>query len=110
MIVLGYCMSIMRNSPGRTTAQNGESVTITLESDNVYMPCGSTPETLDELIKWGGITPDRDEVRRIVATTDSVLLNNRTAVKVLDRGPSKSKIRVESTGTECWVVTEALRR
>jgi len=112
MIAFGYCASIMRNSQtsATTTAQNGDTVTIRLESDNVYLPCGSTAETLDELIKWSSITPDMSEVTRIVVTTGSVLLNNRDVVKVIDRGFVKSKIRVLASDKECWVPTEAIRK
>lgn len=112
LLAFAYCAKEMgnTNSPSGATAQEGEEISITLESNSVFMPCGSTPATLDELIKWGGITPDRDEVRRIVLTTDSVLLNNGDRVKVLERGFIKSKVRVLGRDKECWVPTEAIRK
>lgn len=90
-------------------AQEGQEVTIALESNNVYVPCGSTPEALSEMMKWGSAN-DWDEVKRTGIKTDSTLLYNGDHVKVLDRGLLRSKVRVLQSDKECWVVSEILRR
>src|ERR1035437_5478474 len=41
-------------------AQEGQTITITLENAHVYLTCGATPTALDEMIRWAS-SNDFDE-------------------------------------------------
>ncbi len=69
-------------------------------------PCGSSVAAFDELTKWAELHDD-DEVTRTLIRTGSLLVRPGGAVKILDVGFGKRKVRVP-TGRECWIASEAV--
>jgi hypothetical protein len=83
-----------------------------------FWPCGSSLEAFDEMQK---LRADDHAVKIVMRKTHSIGLTSGLRVKVLDIGIGEAKIRVlgaidqghlytedPRTGTECWVVPEAL--
>jgi hypothetical protein len=113
LATFAYCWKSM-NAPSNSSRtgplpQEGQELSITLENNDVYLPCGSTTEALSELTKWASAN-DWNEVKRTVSKTGSTLLYNGYRVKMLDRGILKSRVRVLRDDKECWVVSDALRQ
>jgi hypothetical protein len=113
LATFAYCWKSMNAPSGSSRTgplpQEGQELSIALENNDVYLPCGSTTEALSELTKWASAN-DWNEVKRTVSETGSTLLYNGYRVKMLDRGILKSRVRVLRDDKECWVVSDALRQ
>lgn len=91
------------SSPSARQAGLGETVVV---GGPYSWPCGSSVAAFSELTKWADLH-DEDEITRTLIRTGSVMVRPGWAMKILDVGLGKRKVRVP-TGRECWIASEAV--
>lgn len=115
-----------------TALNTGIGDTATVRQGQGFWPCGSTPDALEELMKWAA-RGDKEAVTRTLFKTKSIGIVGGMQVKILDsRGflSIQRRVRVLTNdagearlkdeqgefsadpriGRECWVASEALTR
>jgi len=70
--------------------------------------CGSSKDALEEMTKWA-IRGDAEKGVSVMIGTRSVFLDQGEVVKVLERTPTATKVRILKSGNECWVLSEAVK-
>lgn len=92
-----------KNNPAPQLVKEGDVVSTKKDSF-----CGSSPEALDDMVKWAA-RGDVQEALRVMLKTRSSLVGKGDTVKILDVGIIRTKVRQLKTDRECWLIPEAVR-